>query len=388
LNEHGLQSGQLQQTLAPVAFVLGNLTVGGSETKIVRLANRLAEQGHDTHILVIGRPYTLREKINGDVSVVCFDRKSKFSLRVLFRIKDYLEQNKIHSVLCVNPYPLMYGWPACSIIGRKKVRLISSINTSELVSFRDSLFMIIYGFILRRCDVVIFGCKRQAESWTARYRIEKSRTTVIYNGVDADHFHTNEKDRERIRQELAIGAESSVIGCVAQFRPEKCQINLLDALGRLVREHDLNVVLVLVGDGPEEPVLRQYVEQKELGDYVRFVGRVSDVRPYMSVFDVSVMPSVAVEVFSNALLESIAMQTPVISSDVGGSSEMIEHGQEGYIYPRADVGLLTEYLTNLITDRELATQFSARAEIRLRKDFTISRMDRDYVDVIWGTEEC
>ena len=371
-----------------MAFILGSLTVGGSETKIVQLANRLAEQGHDIHILVIGRPYTLREKINDDVSVVCFERKSKFSVRVLFRIKDYLEKNMIHSVLCVNPYPLIYGWPACLLLGRKKARLISSINTSELVSFRDSIFMIIYGFILRFCDVVIFGCKRQAESWIARYRIEKSRTTVIYNGVDANYFQLNQKDRESIRQDLAIGAESSVIGCVAQFRPEKRQINLLDALDRLVRTHDLNVVLVLVGDGPEEPELRQHVERKDLADYVRFVGRVNDVRPYMSVFDVSVMPSVAVEVFSNAMLESIAMRIPVISSDVGGSSEMIEHGQEGYIYPRADVGLLTEYLKSLITDRELASQFSTRAEMRIRRDFSISRMDRNYVDVIWGTEEC
>jgi len=388
LNEQGLQSRQLPPTLVRVAFVLGNLTVGGSETKIVRLANRLAEQGHDIHILVIGGPYTLRKEINEDVSVACLDRKSKFSVRVLFRIKDYLEKNRIHTVLCVNQYSLIYGWPACLLIGRKKTRLMSSINTSELVSFRDSIFMIIYGFILRCCDVVIFGCKRQAESWIARYRIERSRTTVVYNGVDAEYFQLSQIDRERTRQELAIGAGSSVIGCVAQFRPEKRQINLLEALDQLVRAHELNVVLVLVGDGPEEPVLRQYVEKKDLADYVRFVGRVGDVRPYMSVFDVSVMPSVAVEVFSNALLESIAMRIPVISSDVGGSSEMIEHGREGYIYPRADVGLLTKYLKNLITDRELASQFSDRAEMRLRREFTISRMDREYVDVIRGLEEC
>jgi glycosyltransferase involved in cell wall biosynthesis len=248
--------------------------------------------------------------------------------------------------------------------------------------------MLIYGFILRRCDVVIFGCKRQAESWTSRYRIEKSRASVIYNGVDADYFQYNQGDKKRIRQELAIGDASSVIGCVAQFRPEKRQINLLQALDRLVREHDLNVVLVLVGDGPEEPALRAYIEQHNLAEHVRFVGRVSDVRPFMSVFDVSVMPSVAVEVFSNALLESIAMQIPVISSDVGGSSEMIEHGQEGYIYPRADIGLLTQHLKSLITDRELAGQFSARAASRLRRDFTIARMDRDYADIIWGAEQC
>ena len=371
-----------------MAFVLGNLTVGGSETKIVRLANRLAGHGHDVHILVIGRPYTLRGKINSDVSVVCFDRKSRFSVRALLRIKSYLEKNEIHTVLCVNPYPLIYGWPACSLIGRRKIRLISAINTSDLVSFRDRIFMILYGFILRRCEVVIFGCQQQAESWITQYRIAKQRTRVIYNGVDTDYFVVNPEDRAKVREALSINTESSVIGCVAQFRPEKRHINLLDALDRLVRIHNLDVILVLVGDGPEKAAIRLYVEQQGLADNVRFVGTVSDVRPYLSNFDVSVMPSIAVEVFSNALLESIAMRIPVISSDVGGSSEMIEHGQEGYIYPRADIELLTQYLKSLITDRELASQFSARAELRLRRNFTISRMDRNYRDVIWGAEEC
>jgi glycosyltransferase involved in cell wall biosynthesis len=381
-----LTSGQPQREGQPIAFVLGSLTVGGSETKIVRLANRLAEQGYQMHLLVIGPPYTLRDQIDSNVAVSCFDRKSKFSIRIVRQIRDYLSDHSISTILCVNPYSLVYGWPVKLLCRRKEFRLISAINTSELVSFRDGLFMIIYGFILRRCDVVIFGCEKQRESWIRRYRIAKQRSRVIYNGVDTQFFYSKQVDSEVTRQSLSISPESSVIGCVAQFRPEKRHVNLLEALRKLIKEHGIDAVLILVGDGPEETALRQFVEKNDLSGHVRFAGRVRDIRPYLRVFDVSVMPSVAVEVFSNALLESIAMGVPVISSDVGGSSEMIEHGEEGYIYHRTDVTQLTDYLRQLITDRGLANRFRSRARDRLEREFTTKQMDRDYIDVFWGSQ--
>lgn len=369
-----------------VAFLLGNLTVGGSETKIVRLANRLAMQGYAVHILAIGPPYDLREQINAKVAVQCFDRKFKFSIRILLKIKEYLEKSRIHTIVCINPYPLVYGWPACFLMGRKKCHCISSINTSEFVSVRDKIFMPVYGFILRRCDRVVFGCRQQAATWMERYRIARDKAVVIYNGVDTDYFLPGQARHSDVREELVIGSDSSVIGCVAQFRPEKSHRNLLEALDRLVRNHRMDIVLILVGDGPEEEALRDFVSRKNLDSHVRFVGKVADVRPYVSLFDVFVMPSVAVEVFSNAMLEAIAMGIPVISSDVGGASEMIEHGKQGFVYPRHDVGLLTEYMRRLVSDSELANRFRLSAEKRLRSDFTIERMDREYAGVIWGND--
>ena len=368
----------------PVAFLLGNLTVGGSETKFVRLANRLAKQGHDVHILVLGPPYTLLQQIDDAVKVRCFDRTSKYSVSILLKIREYFLSFRMHSVVCVNPYPIAYGWPACASLDRVAYRCIASINTSEFVSVRDKFFMPLYGFILRRCDRVVFGCQNQAAAWTHRYRIAKSRATVIYNGVDTDYFRDDSDQFRQVRDDLLLRQTSSIIGCVAQFRPEKRHQNLLEALNRLVNHHHMDVVLILVGDGPEESALRRFVDLNGLNDNVRFAGQVADVRPYLSLLDVFVMPSIAVEVFSNAMLEAIAMGVPIVSSDVGGSAEMIEHEREGFIYPRHDVDQLTEYLKTLITDSGLAGQFRNRAMERLRAAYTIEKMDHQYADAMWS----
>lgn len=368
-----------------VAFLLGNLTVGGSETKIVRLANRLAGQGLDVHILAIGPPYSLREQIDASIPVHCFDRKSKFSLSILLKIKDYLREHGIDRVVCVNTYPLIYGWPAVRLLGRGSRRCIATINTSEFVSTRDKLFMPLYAFILRRCDSIVFGCRSQAATWTASYRIPADKASVIYNGVDTDYFVADTSGSLQTREELAIQDGALVIGCVAQFRPEKRQVNLLEAARRLGRLHGIDVVVILVGDGPEQTALNDFVSENQLQANVRFVGKVADVRPYLSICDVFVMPSVAVEVFSNAMLEAIAMGVPVVSTDVGGSAEMVRHEVEGFIYPRHDVDQLTDHLRRLLTDPDLAARIRANATERMKRDFTIDRMDREYGEVIWGT---
>jgi glycosyltransferase involved in cell wall biosynthesis len=139
---------------------------------------------------------------------------------------------------------------------------------------------------------------------------------------------------------------------------------------------------VLVGEGPEKESLEHYVASRHLANLVRFIGEVDDVRPYLSLFDVFVMPSTAVEVFSNAMLEAIAMGVPVISSDVGGSAEMIEHDKEGMIYPRNDVDRLTHYLDRLISEPALADRLRSNALRRLQREFTVDKMDSEFLALI------
>jgi glycosyltransferase involved in cell wall biosynthesis len=172
-----------------VAFLLGNLTVGGSETKVVRLANRLAREGHNIHIIALGEPYTLRSMIEPDVRVECLDRKSRFSPSVLGRFRAYVEEHAIPVTVCINTYPLVYGWPVRMMLGRGRNVCIAAVNTSDHTTTRDRLFMILYAAILRRCDGLIFGSHGQATSWIRRYRLRNPRTTVIHNGVDTGHFH-------------------------------------------------------------------------------------------------------------------------------------------------------------------------------------------------------
>ena len=365
-----------------VAFLLGNLAVGGSETKFVRLANRLAAAGHEIHVIALGSPYTLRPMIDDQVHVHCFDRTSRFSLSILRRLGDYLRDHRIRATVCANTYPLIYGWPTRVRLGRQNNACIESINTSQHTTLRDKLFMLIYAPILRRCDGVIFGSDGQARDWIERYRLDESRSTVIHNGVDTNYFAPDDSLRQDTRRSLECPESAVVIGCVAQFRPEKNHANLVEAMSRLALDGQREVIGLFVGDGPQEQPTRELVARKGLQERIRFAGRVHDVRPYLNAMDVFVLPSTSVEVFSNSALEAMAVGVPVISSDTGGADEMIRDGVDGFVYPRHDVDRLTERLRELITDAGLRDEFRNSAARRLRDEFTLARMDAAYTDAV------
>ncbi len=125
--------------------------------------------------------------------------------------------------------------------------------------------------------------------------------------------------------------ESLLIGTVGMCRPEKNQEVLLTTLRRL-RVARVDAHLVIAGDGPLRAATQAARGASSRSpDRVHFIGAVEDVRPVLAALDVFVLPSIAVESFSNAALEAMSMGRPVILSDIGGAREMIHDGVEGYV---------------------------------------------------------
>lgn len=365
-----------------VAFLLGNLGGGGSETKTVRMANRFAVQGYDVHVIYLGAPHTLRSEINDGVSVLFLERRGKFSIRAYRRLRRYVAEKHIETVFCINHYPLIYGWPACRF-GYRRRRCIAAVNTYEFTSSRDRFFMKIYTYILRRCDQVIFGSRAQQELWLEIYELDPERSEVIYNGVDVDYFSQVGNDDRNIRYELDIDKDAIVIGCVAHLRPEKAHGDLIAAMEILVTTSSRPLALLLIGEGPEERQLRALVDSRGIAEQVRFCGRAADVRPYLRAMDIFVLPSSS-EVFSNAILEAMSMHLPVVCTAVGGSVEMVQDGLTGLTYPRNEVDRLVGALSTLISDNEKRRQFGERGALRATEVFSLRKMDEQYAKVIKG----
>ncbi|NIO41067.1 MAG: glycosyltransferase [Burkholderiales bacterium] len=248
---------------------------------------------------------------------------------------------------------------------------------------RHRLFMIIYAYILRRCDSVIFGSKAQQRLWIEKYGIRQDKSTVIYNGVDNDYFGSPEAGADEKPDRPRFEDFDVVIGCVAHLRPEKSHKDLLAAMKKITEKSEQKVLLLLVGHGPEEPGLRYYAESNGLSDSVKFCGRTDDVRPFLEAMDIFVMPS-STEVFSNAILEAMTCGLPVVCTAVGGSVEMVVDGVTGFTYPRHDVDSLAESLSALIQDKAKREQFGQRGAARVKDSFSIERMDDQYTHLISG----
>src|SRR5690606_38216679 len=131
--------------------------------------------------------------------------------------------------------------------------------------------------------------------------------------------------RARIRRRLGIGEAEYVIGLCALLRPEKNHTQLVDALAMMARR-GVPARALMIGDGVMRGAVLARAREAGLERQVTITGVQQDVRPWVSACDVMVLCSTAVETFSLAALESMALGRPLVHADLGGAREMIRPG--------------------------------------------------------------
>lgn len=359
-------------------FVLNNLAVGGSETKVVRLANTLSARGNRIGIAYLNEPTTLLKDIQPQVGTHFLSRQGRFSLQANAALSRLIDEQRPRNVISVNLYPSLYVLTATRW-ARHKTRTLGLMNTTQMNGAR--LKQTFYTRVLRHLDWTVYGCELQRDVWLRPDSPMRPRSSVIYNGVDISRFTPSRVGVAEQRARYGIGENTFVVGTVGRLAREKNQLPLIAVVAEL-RAANADVHLMLVGDGPMRETLERRATERGIADAVTFTGALSDVRIALKLFDVFVLPSFS-ETFSNAALEAMAMQVPVILTRTGGAGEMIEEGREGHIIdveelPRRLPGLLNQ----LRTDHVLRSRMAAAALSRAQQTFSWEGMLAAYQSLL------
>lgn len=366
-----------------VLFVLNNLGVGGSEKKVVRLANALSARDMRVGIAYLNEPTTLLKDIGENVATFFLSRQGRFSLKAHAALTQLIDEQRPRNLVSVNLYPALYVVTATRG-AQHRPRTIGLMNTTEMrrgAAWKRSFYM----RVLRYLDWTVYGCELQRDVWLAPDNPMRSQSSVIYNGVDLKKFGAARVGAVGQRAHYGIDENAFVIGTVGRLVAEKNQMPLIDAVADL-RASGANVHLMLVGEGSIRSELERRAAERGISGAVTFTGALPDVRAALKTFDVFVLPSLS-ETFSNAALEAMAMQLPVILTRTGGASEMIEHGKEGYIVDVADLPQqLPELLDRLRLDNVLRTRMATAASMRAQREFSWDAMVAAY-QTMFGTRE-
>ncbi len=363
----------------PVLFLIANLDIGGSEKKTVAVSRALAERGHAVHIAYLNPPATLAGRIDSRVRLVCLERRGKLSFAVVKRLAEYIREHDIPVILCVNLYPLVYARAVQWMCSRNALVFDVLINVTDFVALKHRVQMFFYRCLMPQARRIVFGCRAQMMKWRRLYRLDGSRCAYIYNGVDLDTYRREavSGNRDQLLCQWGLDPKAFIVGSVGRLRREKNYQDLLRAVAGLVAE-GIHAQILMAGDGPEQEALRARAAQLGIQDRVVFAGDLGDVRPALLAMDVFVLPSKAVETFSNAALEAMAMGCPVVLSDVGGAREMVSDGGNGYVYPKGDVGRLGQIL-KLMHDRpDLRRALGGGGRATVEERFSLGRMVDEY----------
>lgn len=238
---------------------------------------------------------------------------------------------------------------------------------------------------------------RQVERWAGRY-CQRIICVSDYDYRLARRYHVAQPDQlavvhngiafEPMQSARSPEAPRPIrIIMVARFARQKNQILLLEAVNRWPPDQPFEIILV--GDGPLLPSVRDYAARLPVADRVHFLGNREDVGQLLRDSDIFVLSSWW-EGFPITILEAMRAGLPVVASDVGGCREAVVDGQTGFLFEPGDVEMLGQRLSQLTADQGLRRQMGLAGQERFITRFTADKMVEDtvkiYKDVLTGAE--
>jgi len=180
---------------------------------------------------------------------------------------------------------------------------------------------------------IIVTSKSMLNEITNTFKIPNDKISIIPNGIDISEFNIQVNPFE-IKRNIGIGEDKKLVLFVGRITSQKGVTYLIQAVPKILASHP-DARFVIVGDGWELGTIKNMIYSMGLGEYVKTLGFLPDhtVKSLMKAADVMVVPSIY-EPFGIVALEAMASGTPLVASDVGGLSELVEHGKTGLkIYP-------------------------------------------------------
>ncbi len=355
------------------------LAVGGAERHTIDLRARLAALGYDTRIIVHSDVVSpTMQAMTGAEGAELLNIRGAPDVATGLRAYRAFKAADADIIFAVNQMRAIWAVGLKALGASRGVVVCLCHTTTPLPA--DERRLPLFRLVSRFIGAMVYVSRNQMAYWSKR-NLKPRRSLAIVNGVDFKRFPLQADRREEAKRQLGIAAEDYVVGLLAAFRTEKNHQQLVEAAARL-RADGLPIKLLLVGDGPTRPQIEARAEALGMAGSVIFAGEHADVRPLIAACDVGVLCSTQVETFSLAALELLASGVPMIMSNIGGASEIVEDGVNGYLFERGDTDALTHHLQTLATP-SVRQAFQSRARPSVEK-YSIEAMMDAYVKLIEG----
>lgn len=192
-----------------------------------------------------------------------------------------------------------------------------------------------------------------------RLGMRSDDVTVIHTGIDPPG-EIDEHAAAELREAWGAGDGVPLILTIARLSYEKGLDTLIDAAAVLRRTHP-TAKFVVLGEGPDRPLLEERIRSNGLTDCVALAGFHADVWPAIAAADIICLPSKS-EGMPNVLLEAMAVGKPIVATAVGGIPEAVASNMNGLLVPAEDPAALAAALAQLVDDRSLARRLGAAAK--------------------------
>lgn len=236
---------------------------------------------------------------------------------------------------------------------------------------------------------ILFMCEsNKKDKYPLLTKLFKNKIDILIHGIDLKRIdEVSNKNKEKIRTELAIEKNNINIAYLGLIYPLKGVHYLIDALNILIKQFP-DIKLYIVGDcvleeyGNYLDSIKAMIDTYGISNNVSFTGWREDAIEILSLMDILVHPSTS-EGTPLVVLEAMALGKPVIATKVGGLRELIEDGENGYLIDSRNPRMIAERLTSLINNKAYAQEMGRNAKDKVYKEYdVINQISR--LEEIWS----
>jgi glycosyltransferase involved in cell wall biosynthesis len=336
-----------------VLFPLVGDSIGGSHWSVIELCRELKKIGVDVLIVIHKSDGKLSSFFkDNDISFVVFPiNKLAGESPSIFKIIFSMLTNfyKIYSFIKINKCDIVHGndlrinltWSLPAIFAKQKFiwhqrTILSSSIFWYMIPLLSTHFISISNFAMNTAPKIIKPVKK----------------SLILNPFDTSFLYDYEVTNQLLKKKYKLDSKSKLIGYVGRIQPYKNISFLLEAFASLFHLNELNIKLLVIGDGSSSYIneLKMLTENLNIEKNVIFCGFYANPMEAISALDILVAPS-TIDAFGRTLVEAMLQNTPIIAANHAGHSEIINDGFIDFHYEHGDTKSLISGMSTLLNKK-------------------------------------
>lgn len=257
---------------------------------------------------------------------------------------------------------------------------MSSINTGLKLKLKQLACLL----TVNKPDMFIFESEAMRATATQGRGVQQSATDIIYLGVDTQKFFPHYDRDNYTRTSLNIPAERKIVFYSGHMEERKGVRTIIQSALYLIDElARTDVHFVICGNKNDEAAAyQQLLENSKAKSHVTFAGYRSDIPELMRGSHIGLIASTGWDSFTMSSIEMMASGLPLIVSNLQGLSETIEHQKNGFLITPGDHRELAEKISLLLSQPELAREFSAASRHRAENLFSLKTQIDSFAKLI------
>ncbi len=320
------------------------MELGGQEYATLALVEGLRNRGHFVMLLVqAGSQLEFAAAERGLLYQTMTMHKVLYPWAI-FRLCAIIRKYKILVVHTHGSRDSWIGSLSAWFSALKPVVVLSRHKSTPIA--KHAVNRVLYHRLVDR--IVSTGGESIRKHLVAEHGFPDHHVVAIPTGADVERF-SPEVDANSFRKELGVEADECLIGSVCFLRSYKGLDHFIDAAAIVLKQCP-HCRFVIVGNGSEQERLEEKIAQLQLQDRFILTGHREDVPEVMAALDVCVVSSTAGETLTQTIPQALAVGTPVVATDVGSISDIIQHEKTGYLVPPGDVQSLATHILKLVQD--------------------------------------